>query len=153
MYAFSKKDTGLLNRSYQGVAPLIRAARIDASQVFTQFDDSDKGSMAMVDHLFSGVNAGKVVAICWEHNIIPHMVRAIGSYLQPKHPLFQTFHSWTNSPLTKDKSDENLYTLTIMIDCEARRLAVFHQSGKFSADQSVLYPLSGELTPFLTLAS
>jgi hypothetical protein len=123
------------NRSRELMQPLI-----DLKIPYNMdYDDSKKGTHDLVKDVFSKHNDNKTVLICWEHNIIPDIINEIGDNI--KKNLFDKFRSWSNNPTGK-KGDDDLYSLTIIIDPHNKQLIGINQSDDFSEDHTILNKLS-----------
>lgn len=141
IYAFNKKG-GLLNRSYQAVAPLIKIGQYKVDQVNVQFTDDKEGTSQMIESMFSSTNEGKSIICVWEHSQIPLIIQQIGKRISPDKPVFQDFKEWSLKPW-KGKEDDDLYSMVIVIDIASKSLIAFNQSNNFSVDRSVLLPEEG----------
>jgi hypothetical protein len=142
IYAFQKKHNKepLLNRSVQLALPLVNVGRYEVPVQFnTQFEDTPKETVKMIESVFAESNAQKVVLIIWEHAMIPHIVREIGARFQPHKPLFKDFKSWSLAP-EKKKDDPELYSLILVLDSTLQTLTAYNQSNDFSKDDSMLFP-------------
>jgi hypothetical protein len=138
IYAFSKKKEDY-NRSIQAMTPLFKIGQYKPEQFNTQYNDSEGGSQKMIDSLFSPTNAGKTLLLCWEHTILPEIVREIGKRLNPDKHLFKDFKVWNINP-TKGKDDTDLYSMVVIINVETSSLIGINQSNDFTVDDSELRP-------------
>ena len=141
IYVFQKKNRKdpKLNRSMQSAAPLIQAGHYKSEQVNSEFENDDKGTLKMIDSMFSPNNAGKVILCFWEHKILPKIVREIGKRMDKDKPVFKDFLEWNEKPW-KGKDDPDLYSLTIVINIASTSLVGINQSNNYSKDGSMLYP-------------
>jgi hypothetical protein len=138
IYAFHKKSSGLDNRSFEGVEPLIQIGDFTPSQINTSFDDGLTQSLAMIADLLQN-RKGQTVLVCWEHKILPQLIQAIGKSIAGGESIFQNFRSWNANPRDA-KNDDQLYSLTIVIDVAQKQLAAISQSNDFDKKTDKFIP-------------
>src|SRR5438874_6695406 len=104
---------GLQNRSYQLMLPLIKQHNIPVN---TDFKDG-RDEKLMVNHVMTS-NPGKIVLICWEHSNVPLVISSIYDKLSTNDTMSDKFKYWALDPTNgiNSKNDDNLYSLTILID-------------------------------------
>lgn len=136
IYAFRKngRPDVLLNRSVQTVTPLYYAGQYKPEQLITLYDNTEKETSKMLEDMFHPKNAGKVILCCWEHKMLPVIVKHIGKIIDKP---FKEFVSWNMKP--KKADDSTLFNMSVIIDIENKSLIGLEQSDKFSDDESYLY--------------
>jgi len=134
IYCFNKHNE--FNRSVQAMMPTIKIGHYPPECVNLEYNNDEEETNKMIASLFSKENSGKVVLICWEHKIIPYIVKSIGKIINTN---FKEFKSWNNNP-PKDKDQPDNYSLTVVINTTTKELIGINQSNKFSPDESVLHP-------------
>ena len=123
-----------INRSRQLMQPLIDTG--------IPFDDSinngKNGTSKLVDEIFDDKYENKTILVCWEHKIIPFLVKEIGNKM--KIDKFKDFKFWAIDPKNGDKHDDDssLYSMTVIIDPTANTLNCINQSTDFNKNGSVL---------------
>jgi hypothetical protein len=132
IYAFTKKASGLDNRSYEAMEPLIKIGTYDSDKVNTTFGDSKSDSLSMISDVLKN-HGGETVLICWEHNVLPMMIQSIGQHISSD-DVFHEFQSWNANP-SKTETDNELYSLTIVIDVPRKCLTAISQSDNYDSKQ------------------
>lgn len=134
IYCFNKHQE--FNRSVQAMMPTIKIGKYPPECINLKYNNDEEDTNKMILSLFDKENADKVILICWEHKIIPYLVKTIGKILDTS---FKDFKSWNNNP-PKDKDQLDNYSLIVVIDIKNKSLIGINQSNNFSDDESFLYP-------------
>lgn len=132
IYCF-KNGNGIKNRSYELMAPLSYKYNIPINSDFKDKKDEKD----LVDHIMSSND--KIILICWEHSNIPLIVKLIYDKMAGgDSDIKNKFKYWALDPENgksvkgKKTDDEDLYSLTLLIDTGTHLLTGFSQSDNFA---------------------
>lgn len=128
-----------VNRSKQLMQPLI-----DTGISYDgDFVDDDTGTTNLVNDLFTSKNINKVLLICWEHSFIPSLIQQIGNKLSNGQNIYEKFRYWATNPKkgVNNKNDDDLYSLTVVIQTNDLSLKCVNQSDTFTKNNTELKKL------------